>query len=158
MVCRLSAANTTMQIKYTFSVLLLLLAAACSKEKLAEKKAEDPGTLSKIFEDYILNKDIRVNLARFEGRDTTALLSAYTFKLLKDTYYQGPFTAVQGSDTFSGNWQSNEDYSKLILDIKQNSALEWISISWKFKSKTVSTLELIPWFTTDGDKYVRFQK
>jgi hypothetical protein len=44
------------------------------------------------------------------------------------------------------------------LNIKDNSALEWLSITWKFKSKTTSSLELIPWFNTDGDKYVKFIK
>lgn len=140
------------------TLVLGLMWASCSKEKVAEQKAQDPDTMQAFFETYILGKDIRVSVARFEGRDTTALLSPYTFKLHKNTYYDGPFTAISASDTFTGTWQSNSDYSKLILDIKQNTALEWISISWKFKSKTMTSLELIPWFDTDGDRYVKFQK
>lgn len=140
------------------TALIWMLWASCSKEKIAEDKAYEPDTMQAFFETYILGKDIRVTTAKFEGRDTTAMLSPYTFRLHKNTYYDGPFSAVNGSDTFWGSWQSNSDYSKLILDVRQNSALDWISISWKFKSKTISSLELIPWFDTDGDRYVKFQK
>lgn len=147
-----------MHFKIFVIFILLLFMAACSKEKIAEKKAEEPDNLSKIFEAYILNKDIRVSQAKFEGRDTTTLLSSYTFKLIKNTYYNGPFIAVKDNDTFTGTWDSNIDYSKLVLDIRANSALEWISIHWKFKNKTTTSLELIPWFDTDGDRFVKFLK
>lgn len=128
------------------------------KEEIIAQKAYEPSTMNKFFEDYILNKDIRVFQAKFEGRDTTAMYSDYVFKLYKNTYYDGPFEARNSTDTFTGTWECNEDYSKLILNIKKNSALDWVSISWKFKSKTTTSMELIPWFNTDGDRYVKFVK
>jgi hypothetical protein len=82
----------------------------------------------------------------------------YVFKLYKNTYYDGPFEARNSTDTFTGTWVSNDDYSKLILDIAGTSALDWVSIDWKFKSKSTTTLELVPWFNTDGDRYVKFVK
>ena len=128
------------------------------KEEIIAQKAYEPSTMNKFFEDYILNKDIRVFQAKFEGRDTTAMYSDYVFKLYKNTYYDGPFEARNSTDTFTGTWECNEDYSKLILNIKKNPALDWVSTSWKFKSKTTTSMELIPWFNTDGDRYVKFVK
>jgi len=145
---------------FLFSITLFVMGMnSCKKkEEIITQKAYEPSTMNKFFEDYILNKDIRVFQAKFEGRDTTAMFSDYIFKLYKNTYYDGPFEARTSTDTFTGTWECNEDYSKLILNIKKNSALNWVSISWKFKSKTTSSMELIPWFDTDGDRYVKFVK
>jgi hypothetical protein len=141
------------------TALFVLSINSCKKkEEIIAQKAYEPSTMNKFFEDYILNKDIRVFQAKFEGRDTTFMYNDYIFKLYKNTYYDGPFEARTSKDTFTGTWQCNDDYSKLILDIKKNSALDWVSISWKFKSKSTSSMELIPWFDTDGDRYVKFIK
>ena len=137
-----------------FSVLIFV---SCSKKKL-EEKAYEPSTMNKYFEDYILNKDITVTEAKFEGRDTTGMYNGYVFKLVKGTYNDGPFEARKGGDLQTGTWQCNDDYSKLTLNITSNDTLKWISINWKFKSKTLSSLEIIPWFTSDGDRYVKFLK
>lgn len=143
---------------FVLSALVLVSVGCKKKEEIIQAKAYEPSTLNQFFETYILNKDIRITQARFEGRDTTAMYTDYTFKLYKNTYYDGPFEAINSTDTFTGTWQSNDDYSKLILDINGNSALDWVSINWKFKSKSTTTLELIPWFNTDGDRYVKFVK
>jgi hypothetical protein len=139
--------------------LLLCVGSGCKKRKeKIEAKVFEPSFLNKYFEDNILNRDITISLAKFEGRDTTPMYSGYVFKLLKDTYYQGPFEARFNDSTYTGTWQTNDDYSKLILDIKKTGPLKWVSISWKFTSKTTSSLELVPWFNTDGDRYVKFLK
>lgn len=140
-----------------YLLLCILFAGACSKKKI-EEKAYEPSTLNKVFEDYILNKDITVTQASLDGRDTTPMFSGYVFKLLKNTYYDGPFEARHNGQTYTGTWQSNDDYSKLILNIQGTGALQWVSISWKFKSKSANSLELIPWFDTDGGRYVKFAK
>lgn len=110
------------------------------------------------MDDNILNRDFTVTQAKFEGRDTTPLFGGYVFKLLKNSYYDGPFEARKEGKTYTGTWQSNDDYSKLILDIKLNDTLRWVSLTWKFKSKTQNSLEIVPWFNTDGDRYVKFVK
>jgi|SRR5574343_1134339 len=143
---------------FILSALVLVSGGCKKKEEIIQAKAYEPSTLNQFFETYILNKDIRITQAKFEGRDTTSMYTDYTFKLYKNTYYDGPFEAINSTDTFTGTWQSNEDYSKLILDISGNSALDWVSINWKFKSKSTTTLELIPWFDTDGERYVKFVK
>ena len=142
----------------SIALFVLSMNSCKKKEEIIAQKAYEPSTMNKFFEDYILNKDIRVFQAKFEGRDTTFMYNDYIFKLYKNTYYDGPFEARTSKDTFRGTWQCNDDYSKLILDIKKNSALDWVSISWKFKSKTTNSMELIPWFDTDGDRYVKFIK
>lgn len=149
-------------VKFGVRVLLLLVLSlsfnSCKKQEIIEQKAYEPSTMNKFFEDYILNKDIHVTLAKFEGRDTTQMFNDYVFKLYKNTYYDGPFEAKIASRTYTGTWKTNDDYSKLILNINQNDTLKWVSISWKFKSKTTSSMELIPWFDTDGDRYIKFVK
>ncbi|MFM6983692.1 MAG: hypothetical protein ACKOXF_06140 [Chitinophagaceae bacterium] len=137
---------------------MILVTACKKKEEIIAEKAYEPNTLNQFFETYILNKDIRVTEAKFEGRDTTTMYADYTFKLYKNTYYDGPFEARNSTDTFTGTWQCNEDYSKLSLKIGGNGALDWVDVDWKFKSKSTTTLELIPWFNTDGDRYVKFVK
>jgi uncharacterized protein YhdP len=147
--------------RHIFSLVIIgicLLASCKKKEEIIAAKAYEPNTLNQFFETYILNKDIRVTQAKFEGRDTTAMYSDYTFKLYKNTYYDGPFEARNSTDTFTGTWQCNDDYSKLSLKIGGNGALDWVNIDWKFKSKSTTTLELIPWFNFDGDRYVKFVK
>ena len=144
---------------FTIILAVSVFSGACKKkEEIIAAKAYEPSTLNQFFETYILNKDIRITVAKFEGRDTTAMYGDYVFKLYKNTYYDGPFEARNSTDTFTGTWVSNDDYSKLILDIAGTSALDWVSIDWKFKSKSTTTLELVPWFNTDGDRYVKFVK
>ena len=142
-----------------FVFLGVLVCAGCKKrrEKI-EEKVMQPSFLNKYFEDNILNKDITINLAKFQGRDTTPMYSGYVFKLIKNTYYDGPFEARHNDSLYTGTWQTNDDYSKLTLNIKKNGALEWVSITWKFTNKTTTVLELVPWFNTDGDRYVKFVK
>ncbi len=137
--------------------LFLCVDTSCRKKKI-EEKVYEPSFLNKYFEENILNRDITISIAKFEGRDTTPMYSGYVFKLLKNTYYDGPFEARLNGTTYTGTWSCNDDYSKLILDIKKTGALEWVSITWKFTSKSTTTLELAPWFNTDGDRYVRFVK
>lgn len=140
-----------------FTVILLFATTSCSKKKL-EEKAFEPSTMNKYFEDYILNKDFTISEARYQGRDTGGLFTGYTFKLLKNSYYDGPFEARVSNRLYTGSWQCNEDYSKLNLFINKSDTLNWISISWKFKSKSFDVLELVPWFNTDGERYVKFSK
>ena len=139
-------------------VCLIVAVLALSCKKKIEEKVFEPSFLNKFMEDNILNRDFTITEARFEGRDTTAMYNGYVFKLLKNTYYDGPFEARRNGNTYTGTWQSNDDYSKLILDIKVNDTLRWVSLTWKFKSKTQTSLEIIPWFNTDGDRYVKFVK
>jgi hypothetical protein len=140
--------------------LVITTSVGCKKKKqeIIEEKVYNPTFLNKYFEDNILNRDITVTEARFQGRDTTPMYSGYVFKLLKNTYYDGPFEARHNGNLYTGTWTCNEDYSKLTLDIKQTGALEWVSISWKFTNKTTTVLEIVPWFTFDGDRYVKFAK
>ena len=89
--------------RHIFSILIIgicLVASCKKKEEIIAAKAYEPNTLNQFFETYILNKDIRITVARFEGRDTTAMYGDYVFKLYKNTYYDGPFEARNSTDTF----------------------------------------------------------
>jgi len=151
-------ARTTRFAGVILCLLWISVFCSCKKHKTIEEKVYEPSFLNKYFEDNILNRDITISMAKFEGRDTTPMYSGYVFRLLKNTYYDGPFQAKLNDSTYTGTWQCNEDYSKITLNIKNTGALQWVSISWKFTNKTTTVLEMIPWFNTDGDRYVKFLK
>jgi hypothetical protein len=142
-------------------VILCLLALSfpfSCRKKAIEKKVMEPSFLNKFFEENVLNRDITVLEARQDGRDTLSIFNGYVFKLLKNTYYDGPFEAKANGNTYLGTWQSNDDYSKLVLDIHGQPPLEWVCLTWKFSKKTTTSLELVPWFNTDGDRFLKFAK
>lgn len=84
------------------------------------------------------------------------MYSGYSFKLLKNTYYDGPFEARVNSVLYTGTRQCNEDYSKLTLNLGGTGSLDRVRLNRKFKSKSTGSPELIPWFNTDGDRYLKF--
>ena len=58
---------------FILSALVLVSGGCKKKEEIIQAKAYEPSTLNQFFETYILNKDIRITQAKFEGRDTTSM-------------------------------------------------------------------------------------
>lgn len=127
----------------------LLLLGSC--KKTVEAVSQD--TLQKYFEDNILNKDFIVNYALDGTTDKTSEFDGYKFILTKtSSYYDGPMTGTKAGVTYSGTWTSNEDYSKLIININTPTPpaeFTFINRSWKFTRKSLPIMELAPWGTTD---------
>jgi hypothetical protein len=131
---------------------ILLLASSC-------KKAKPPAYIANVYEQYfetnILNRDFRVALATDNGTDLTSQYTGYTFRLLKNTYYDGPMTAVRSGAnpvTYTGTWNCNEDFSKLVISITQPAIpadFNFINRPWRFTKKAFPIMELAPWGTTD---------
>ncbi len=126
---------------------LVLLLMSCSKSQIIAQAINDA---QKYFEDNVLNRDFQVKLATDNGSDLTAQYSGYLFRLTKNTYYDGPLTATSGSTVYSGTWSSNEDYSKLVINLPALPAeFVFLNREWRFTSKVLPVLKLAPWGTTE---------
>lgn len=126
------------------SALMVLTAFnSCSKSAV---EAAQTSYAQQQFEDNILNKNFRVHLATDNGTDLTTQYSGYTFVLFKNTYYDGPMTAVKNGTTYNGTWSSNDDYSKLVITFPSTPAeFVFLNREWKFTKKSLPIMELAPW-------------
>ena len=138
----------------TFTILffILVIAGSCKKTRPPEYIAN---VYEKYFETNILNSDFKVKLATDNGVDNTSKYIDYKFKLLKNTYYDGPMTATKISNpsiVYNGTWSSNEDFSKLVISITQpNVPAEFTFLNrvWKFTKKAIPVMELAPFGTSE---------
>ena len=130
--------------------LLLLMMSSCKKLAVALGSRSQ---LEQLFEENVLNKNFVVQLATDNGSDITSEFAGYNFVLTKTTsFYDGPMTGTKDGITYSGTWTSNDDYSKLIINLTiptPPAAFSFINRSWKFTKKAVPVLELAPWGTTE---------
>lgn len=133
-------------------VAILLLASSC-------KKSKPPDYIANVYEQYfetnVLNTDFNVKLATDNGVDITSQYTDYRFKLLKNTYYNGPMTATKSGNpsiVYTGTWSTNEDFSKLVISITQPTIpveFNFLNRSWKFTRKALPVMEFAPWGTTE---------
>lgn len=131
---------------------MMLLASSC-------KKAAPPPYIANVYEQYfetnILNTDFKVQLATDNGSDLTGQYTDYNFRLLKNTYYDGPMTATRISNpgiVYRGTWSSNDDFSKLVITINPPAIpveFNFLNRAWKFTRKAIPVMELAPWGTTE---------
>ncbi len=128
---------------------LLLLLSAC--KKTVTEVPQD--TLQQYFEDNILNKEFVVNYALDSSVDRTTEFDGYSFILTRTTsYYDGPMTGTKAGVTYSGTWTSNEDYSKLVINLNTPAppaSFAFINRAWRFTKKSLPIMELSPWGSTD---------
>lgn len=125
-----------------------------------KKSGTGPGGASTPIEAYyasnVLNRNFIVVLATDNGTDLTSQYDGYIFVLSNTTsYYEGVLTATKAGSTFTGTWKSNDDYSKLDINLTQPSIpAEFIFLnrSWRFSSKRnfPPLFELAPWGSTDA--------
>ena len=125
----------------------ILLMQGCKKDGPTASQS----LYEKYFEENVLNRDFKVSLATDNGSNITSQYDGWLFKLLKNTYYGGPMTAVKGGVTYTGTWASNDDYGKLTILINQPSvpaAFVFLNREWRFTKKDLPTMELAPWGTS----------
>ena len=131
--------------------LALLCMASCKKLAVA---AGSRSQLESLFEQNILNKNFIVNLAINDGSDITSQYNGYNSILTKTTsFYDGPMTGTKNGVVYSGTWTSNDDYSKLIINLNSPTPpveFNFINRPWKFTKKALPVLELAPWGTTEA--------
>ena len=137
--------KTTLLIAAVFFT-ITFLNISCKKIALA---AITRSQIEGLFEDNVLNKNFIVSLATDNGTDLTSQYTGYNFILTKtNSYYEGPMTGTKNGVTYSGTWKSNDDYSKLDINITSPAPpaeFGFINQSWKFTKKGFPTLELAPW-------------
>jgi hypothetical protein len=126
----------------------ILLLSSCKKTI----KTQQQNILQQYFEENILSRDFVVHLAMDNGADKTAEFSGFVFQLTKNTLLEGPMTASNGLFSISGTWASNEDYSKLTINLPATSitAFTFLNREWRFTKKAIPIMELAPWGSTEA--------
>ncbi|MFT3678943.1 MAG: hypothetical protein QM791_01645 [Ferruginibacter sp.] len=129
---------------------IILLMSGCKKPTVNDISVN---TLQAYFETNILNKTFVVDLAKDTANDITTQYSGYNFILTKTTsFYEGPMTGTKGSVTYTGTWSSNDDYSKLVINLNSPAVpaeFTFLNRPWKFTKKELPVMKLAPWGTTD---------
>ncbi len=122
---------------------LLLLLISCHKKK-------DNTILEQFFEDNILDQSFVITHANDESADLTANYTGYKFVLKKgNDYYHGPLKVTFNSSNYNGTWSSNEDYSKLNIQLPSvPSDFIFLNRDWRFTSKALPELKFAPWGST----------
>ncbi len=139
---------TTFLLKWRFIIAVLFAAAILFLQGCGKGESPTEDLYQKYFEQNVLNSDFIVSLATDNGTDLTAQYNGWVFRLLKDTYYNGPMTAVKGGNTYTGTWSSNQDYGKLTINITLPSIpqeITFLNREWRFTKKDLPTMELAPW-------------
>ena len=124
---------------------------SCSKQLQDVVNGTGTSTvLEQYFETNVLNQNFIINLATNNGVDITANYNGYIFKMLKTDYYHGPVQVTKGTNTYTGTWSSNTDYSKLVITLPATpSEFVFLNREWKFTKKALPQMELAPWGTTE---------
>jgi hypothetical protein len=137
--------------KYLIAILvtIILFFSTCKKTQ----QVYVANVFEQYFEQNILNKNFIVNYAKDRGTDISTQFAGDTFMLFKNTYYDGPMTAIKNGITYTGTWSSNSDYGKLVINITQPSTpseFNFINIDWRFTEKALPVMKLAPWGSTDS--------
>jgi hypothetical protein len=138
--------------RYFITILLAAVLLLGSCKKTVEDISQQ--TVQQYFEETILNKNFVVEYAKDTTNDITANYGNDTFVLKKGaTYYDGAMTGKKGAVLYTGTWSSNEDYSKLDININTPapppSEFTFINRPWRFTKKSLPIMELAPWGSTD---------
>lgn len=122
-------------------VLLLSLVAISSCKKTLQAKAEN------YFEKNVLNRNFAITYAIDEGDVITNAFSGYIFILHKGAdYYGGDLTVMKGTESYTGSWQSNEDFGKLTIQLPGTpTEFKFLTRDWRFTSKKIPVLKFAPW-------------
>ncbi|MEX0635121.1 MAG: hypothetical protein WD135_00020 [Ferruginibacter sp.] len=131
-----------------FFAAMILLLQSCKKDA----PAPTVDLLQQYFEENVLNRDFKVSLATDNGTNLTSQYNGWLFRLLKNTYTDGPMTAVNNGQTYTGTWSCTNDYGKLTINITQPSiptGFSFLNRAWRFTKKDILTMELAPWGSTD---------
>lgn len=146
---------TLFLLKWRFPIAILFAAAILLLQGCKKGESPTEDLYKKYFEENVLNSDFVVDLATDNGADITAQYNGWVFRLLKNTYLDGPMTGKKNGVTYTGTWSSNADYSMLTINIKEPSVppeLVFINRQWRFTKKALPIMELAPWGSSDPVK------
>lgn len=138
---------------------MLLVISNCKKLELL---SASQSALEKLFEQYVLNKKFVVNFANDGTMDITSKFSSYTFSFSKTTsFYEGTVTATKTGSSYIGTWTSNNDFSKLTINLTTPAIpaeLAFLNRAWKYTQKDPELLKLAPWYDDDGPKVLYIKR
>lgn len=147
-----------------FSFLILVSLNACENNQnntvTPPKDSTDNVTSGqKAFDLLVLGKPFVMKSAvDSAGNDITAEFANQVYYLDKQSYTNGPSRVVVDGVTYSGFWDSNEDYSKLVLRVSGLKNFEFFSIPWRITNKTFTGLSMIPQSGNQGLKRMDLEK
>jgi hypothetical protein len=142
---------TCFLLKWRFPIAVLFAAAILLLQGCSKGESPTEDLYKKYFEENVLNSDFVVALATENNTDITAAYDGWVFRLLKNTFLDGPMTAKKNGVTYTGTWSSNADYGMLTINITQPSTpaeFVFINRQWKFTKKALPVMELAPWAST----------
>ncbi|MFT3981974.1 MAG: hypothetical protein QM687_16020 [Ferruginibacter sp.] len=100
------------------------------------------------FEENVLDRDFKIDLATTDTSDITAQYTGWVFRLHKNTYTDGPMTATKNGTVYTGTWLLTEDFGKLTILINQPSVPDgfaFLNKSWRFTEKSLPVIKFAPW-------------
>lgn len=128
-----------------FILLSIMIFSSCKKPEV-----KGNAMLEQYFENNILNKDIIITYAKDGTGEITPVYSDYIFVLLKTDMYHGPLKVSKGNLKYEGAWSSNDDYSKLTIELPDTPVeFDFLTSDWRFTSKAPPKLKLAPWGSTE---------
>ena len=115
-------------------------------------------SLGILFEYYVLNKATQITLAiDSAGNNITPTYMDYEIYLRKETYINGPLEILANGSKYIGTWESNNDYSRLTLDISGLEPFEFFNRTWRFTYKSMDLLKIAP-VTNPGETELHLEK
>ena len=140
--------------KKIFVALVSILLCSFGCKKATDAKTAD--ILEQYFEQNVLNRDFKVNLATDTARILTPQYDGYIFRLEKDgttnSNTTGPMTSKKnGIVSCTGTWACTEEFGKLNIHLTQPAIpAEFIFINrdWRFTEKAFPVMKLAPWGNT----------
>ncbi len=127
---------------------------SCNKEEITTNDSQQIDTsnidtsqnsLGILFEYYVLNKATQITLAiDSAGNNITPAYIDYEIYLKKESYINGPLEILANSTKYVGTWKSNNDYSRLTLDISGLEPFKFLNKTWRFTYKSMDLLKIAP--------------
>jgi hypothetical protein len=150
-----------------FSVVILVLGimplTSCEKNPPTTPptdSVDNATSAQKAFDLLVLGKQFYMKKGiDSSGNDLTASYADQIYVLEKQTYTNGPAKVIIGTDTYTGTWQSNDDYSKLELKVEGRPDFQFFSIPWRITTKTYTGLSMVPQDAINaGSKSMQLEK
>jgi hypothetical protein len=132
-----------------FFIGIIILNTGCKKAK----EAVQANIIEQFYEQNVLNKDFIISYANNGKEEITAQYDGYKFRLVKNSFYDGPLTATKDGITYTGSWSATQDYGKLTISMPLSpiSEFSFLNREWRFIEKALPTMKLSPWIRTDTD-------
>lgn len=154
---------------WLFIIIGLSILPSCEKEapEPADTTKADTTTLDtsgnreymeQMFALLVLDKKFIIKLAiDSAGNNLTNTYDQHEIFLRKETFYKGPMEIYADGTRYDGYWESNDDYSKLNLEIEGLPEFHFYNTLWRFTHKSLDLLKIAP-VENPGQKQIHLVK